>query len=122
MSNFKLKGKIEKFLDVESGTSKQGKEWSKQCYLLRTDNEYTPTYCFEVFGVEKVENLTKYNKVGDLVDVTFSINVNEWNGKYYTSLSSFRIDKDTDAVSTTKPKNGKIEREETPDSDPDLPF
>ena len=52
-----------------------------------------------MFGDEKVENLNKYNKEGDTVTVEFNVNTNEWKGKYFTSLSAWRIDKaDKDAV------------------------
>ena len=44
-------------------------------------------------GDEKVENLTKYQKVGDTVKVNFNVSTNEWQGKYFTSLQAWRIEK-----------------------------
>jgi single-stranded DNA-binding protein len=50
-------------------------------------------YCFEVFGQDKVENLTKFQKEGDEVSVSFNISTNEWKGKYFTGLQAWRIEK-----------------------------
>ena len=36
--------------------------------------------------VNKIDNLTKYNKVGDNVKVEFNVNTNEWGGRFFTSL------------------------------------
>lgn len=87
-----VKGKIQKILDVQSGTSKSGKEWKKQSFVVKTDDEYNNLYCFEVFGADKVDNLTKYNKVGDEVSVEFNIQTNEYQGKYYVNLQAWRIE------------------------------
>lgn len=89
--SYKVIGKVEKFLDVRSGTSKSGKDWKSQSFVLKTDDEYNNLYCFEVFGEEKVENLTKYNKVGDVVEVEFNVSTNEYQGKYYTKTQAWRI-------------------------------
>lgn len=92
--SLEITGILEKFLPIESGTSKAtSKEWKKQNFLVKTNEEFNNTYCFEVFGEEKVEALTKYQKEGDTVKVVFNVNTNEWNGKYFTSLSAWRIEK-----------------------------
>jgi len=57
--SLEITGKIEKFLEVQKGTSKAGKEWEKQSFIVKTEEEYNNLYCFEVFGDEKVANLTK---------------------------------------------------------------
>ena len=95
-------GKITKVLDVQTGTSKDGKEWKKQSFLVETTEQYNNLYCIDIFGAEKVDNFAKYNKLGDNVKVTFNVNTNEWQGKYFTSLQSWRIDK-VDGSSTPEP-------------------
>ena len=86
-------GRIEKILELQGGTSKSGKDWKKQSFLLKTEQEYNNLYCFEVFGEDKVDNLTKFNKVGDNVKVIFNVKTNEWQGKYFTALEAWRIEK-----------------------------
>jgi len=93
MSDLKSTGKIIKFLDVVSGTSKAGKDWQKQSFVIDTGAEYDNLQCFEVFGEEKVTNLTSFNNVADTVTVSFNVKCNEFNGKYYTSLGAWHIEK-----------------------------
>ncbi len=87
----KVTGKITKVLDTQKGTSAAGKDWQKLSFILETTEDYNNLYCFEVFGDEKVEQFLKYNKVGQEVDVSFNVQTNEYKGKYYTSLQSWKI-------------------------------
>ena len=83
-------------MEVQKGTSKAGKEWQKLTFVVETNEEYNNVYPFEVFGVEKVENFTKFNKVGQSVDVDFNVSANEWQGKYFTSLIAWKVFKAQD--------------------------
>jgi hypothetical protein len=109
-----VKGKIEKIMEVQSGTSKEGKEWKKLQFTLRTEAEYNNLYCFDVFGAEKVDKFTTYNKAGNLVDVSFNVKTNEWKDKFYTSLDAWKVFK-ADSEQTEDP-------EEETSSEDDLPF
>ena len=102
MSELKVKGKIEKILEIEKGTSKAGKDWQKQSFIINNGSEWNNIFCFDVFGDGKVENLNKYNKVGDEVEVTFNVKCNEWKGKYFTSLDAWKVFK-VDANATPEP-------------------
>lgn len=97
MSELTVTGKIKTILAVESGIAKAtGNEWQKQNFIVSNNEGYEgkeQIFCFEVFGQEKVENLSKFHKVDDDVIVKFNISTNEWQGKYYTSLSAWRIEK-----------------------------
>lgn len=89
-----VKGVIKKILPTESGTTKDGKEWKKQLFVLSNNDGYEgkeAIYCFEIFGEEKVDTFNKYNKEGSVVDVNYRISTNEWNGKYFTSLQAWKI-------------------------------
>ena len=119
MSEFKSTGNIVKILDAQSGTSQAGKDWKKQDFVINTGGSYPQDICFNVFGDEAVENLTKYNKVGDKVTVSFNIKCNEYKGKYYTSLGAWRIEKvDGAETNVTEPQALPV----TEDEDIDLPF
>ena len=86
-------GIITKILDKVTGQKKdKSGEWVKQSFVIDTEEKYNNIICFEVFGDEKVEKLNKYNSVGDKVDVTFNINCNEWEGRYFTTLGAWRIE------------------------------
>ncbi len=88
-----IKGKITKFLEVLTGTSEKG-EWKKQSFVIDTEEKYDNIIAFDVFGAEKVENLTKYNKEGDVVTVEFNLKCREYKGKYYTNLGAWKISKE----------------------------
>lgn len=109
----KVTGKITEINEVTSGTSAAGKVWQKLTFLLETTEEYNNLYCFEVFGDEKVEQFAKYNKVGQEVDVSFNVQTNEYKGKYYTSLQSWKI---------FKAEAGETAPEVSQDEADDLPF
>lgn len=86
-----IKGKIVKILEVETGTSKAGKEWKKQNFVIDTGNQYNPEVCFQLFGDEKIENFNKYNKVGQEVEVSFNVSSREFKGKYYHNLDAWKV-------------------------------
>jgi single-stranded DNA-binding protein len=112
----KVQGKITKILDKQTGTKKDGSgEWVKQSFTLETDEKYNNLYCFEVFGDEKVENLNKYNKVGDSVSVEFNVSTNEWKGKYFTSLQAWKVMKSESGQTSEQPQK-------TAEGNDDLPF
>ena len=106
-----VSGKITKILDLQTGTTAAGSEWKKQSFILETTEQYNNVYCFEIFGEEKVDKFLKFNKVGNEVKVDFNVSTNEWKGKYFTSLSAWKVFK----AETTAP----VEAEEVGN---DLPF
>jgi hypothetical protein len=104
--SLELSGTIKSISEVEQGTSKAGKDWKKQTFVISNNEGYNDSeqiFAFEVLGEEAVANLTKYNKVGDVVKVSFNIRTNEWKGKYFTSLNSWRIEK-ADSTQTAETK------------------
>ena len=117
MSDLKMTGEITHILEVQKGTSKAGKDWSKQTFVINNGNEYNPEVAFSVFGEEKVSNLTKYNKVGDKVEVSFNVSSREYNGNYFHNLDAWKIFK-SDAEETPLAP-APIEGGAEPD---DLPF
>ena len=121
--SLKITGTITNILKKESGTSKAGKDWVKQTVVIKTDEQYNNIYPVEIFGAEKVENFNKYNKLNDVVEVEFNINANEYQGKYYTSLQAWKINKD--GVKETQVNNAGfevIEESELNTVTNDLPF
>jgi len=112
-------GKITKVLDVQKGTSKEGKEWQKLIFTLETTEQYNNLYAFEIFGAEKVETFNKFNKVGDDVKVDFNVSTNEWQGKYFTSLQAWKVFK---AESNLEKAVAIIDSVMPPADEEDLPF
>lgn len=60
------------------------------------EGEYLQSCNFEVFGDNKVDNVLKYNKVGDLVEVDYNMKSNESkreDGIFYNTIQSWKISK-----------------------------
>lgn len=91
MSNLSVKGTIKQILKVESGTSKAGKEWKKQGFVVDTGAQYNPDVCFSLFGEDKIAALNNFSQ-GDEVEVFFNISSREFNGKYYHNIDAWKID------------------------------
>ena len=116
MSDLKVSGKITSILDVETGTSKAGKEWQKINFVIDTGADFNNIVCFQIFGEEKVENFLKYNKVGSEVDVSFNVSSREFKGKYYHNLDAWKVFKAEAETST--PEKAEVAMEAADD----LPF
>jgi len=92
MSNLELNGTITVISEVQEGTAKSsGNAWKKCGFAVETKGEYPKSVYFTVFGEEKVDNLLKFNKVGQNVDVSFNVESREYDGKYYTDLNAWKI-------------------------------
>ena len=112
-----IKGKITKKLEVESGTSKAGKEWKKQSFIIDTGSQYNSEICFQLFGEEKIDILNHHNE-GDNILVSFNLSSREYNGKYFHNIDAWRIEKETT-------NNSEIEsapKFDPTESEDDLPF
>tara|TARA_R110002167_G_scaffold1338_3_gene5971 strand:+ start:813 stop:1139 length:327 start_codon:yes stop_codon:yes gene_type:complete len=89
-------GELVKVLDKEQGTSKAGKEWVKQSFVIKTDAKFNPEICFELFGEEKVEmlhNIVKTITIGEMLSIDFNLSSREYNGRYYTQASAWKVEK-----------------------------
>tara|TARA_B100001059_G_C17654998_1_gene486479 strand:+ start:366 stop:734 length:369 start_codon:yes stop_codon:yes gene_type:complete len=85
-----IKGKLVRKLDPESGTSKAGKEWKKQSFLVNTGAQYNPEVCFQLFGEDKIQMLEGVN-AGDEIEVSFNISSREYNGRYFHNIDAWKI-------------------------------
>ena len=112
--DLEIKGTITKIGETETKTGKDGAPWQKLIYLVTTEKTYNNLYAFEVFSQDKVEQFRKYNTEGDKVSVKFNVSTNEWQGKYFTTLQSWRCTKDDNQ--TTAKETVQAEEES------DLPF
>ena len=110
--NYKIKGKITSIGDVMSFDSGA----KKLIFNLDTGEEYDNVYSFELFKsgehVKYVENFEP--TVGDIVSVEFNIKCREYQGKFYTNLSAWKVHTSEVDVPTAEQMSD--------DSDDDLPF
>jgi hypothetical protein len=91
--SFKVSGKITSITDVK--TLDNGAKLLD--FNIDTNEKYNNIFSFNVYKsadyADQVEKFTTYNQVGDLVTVEFNVKTREWEGKYFTNLSCWRVDK-----------------------------
>lgn len=86
-----IKGKVKAVLPIESGTSKSGNNWQKQTFVITTEGQYPKDVAFTLFG----DKVSLCPKVGEEVDVHFDLASREWNGRYFTEATAYRVERPT---------------------------
>ncbi len=112
ISDLKVSGEIKTISEIQTGTSKKGNEWKKLGFSIETSGDYPTSVYFTVFGGEKVDKFMEYNKVGQNVDVSFNVESREYNERWYTDLSAWKIFKlkEGEPVGATQEKQEEKER------------
>lgn len=124
-----VKGKISQVLQLESGTSKAGKAWKKQSFVVDTGAQYNPMVCFSLFGEDKIAMLSNCT-AGQEVEVAFNVSSREFNGKWYHNIDAWKIDVlggasgngNTPPPPTEEPISLNTADLSADDDDDDLPF
>jgi hypothetical protein len=84
-----ITGKIIQKLNKTEGVSKAGKNWSKQEFVIETQEQYPKKVMISTMN-EKVSELEKYN-VGDVITASLNLESREYNGRWYTDARAWRI-------------------------------
>jgi hypothetical protein len=82
-------GKLIKKLELETGTSKAGKEWKKQTVVIDTGGEFNNIIAVSAFG----DKVSKMNKLQEGMTVAILCNVysREYKGKYYHNIDGYHF-------------------------------
>ncbi len=89
-----ISGKIIAVLPMATGEGKNGM-WRSQDYVLETADQYPKKVCFNLFN-DKIDQFPM--AIDDVVNVSFDIESREYNGRWYTSIRAWKVDKN---VATT---------------------
>jgi hypothetical protein len=110
--SFKTTGKVIQILPEITGTSARG-EWKKQDFVIEEpDDKYPKNICFTLFN-DKNSTFDKV-KAGSEVEVSFSIESREYNGKWFSNVNAFRVD-------VVHPNSGSGNNTPPPYSSSDIP-
>lgn len=86
-----IQGRIVQILPEVEGVSKSGNSWRKQEFILQTKSgNYDRNVCITLFG-DRVDQFQIAE--GDEVRVGVDIESREFNGRWYTNVNGYRIDK-----------------------------
>lgn len=86
-----LSGKVIQKLPLQEGTGRNGNPWKAQSAVLETQEQYPRKVCFEIFGEDRINN--NPFEVDDVITISFDIESREFNGRWYTSIRAYRVQK-----------------------------
>lgn len=113
-----IKGKIINILPLESGQG-SGKSWKKQSYILLT-TQFDKKVCFSVWG-DKIDEFQI--KEGSILTVHINIESREYNGRWYTDIRAWKVEKSDYTKSEESSPSEKTEEDPFLNNDiGDLPF
>ncbi len=75
-------------LPVQTGPSRNGGEWKRQDFVVETNDQYPKKICFTVWG-DKVD--ASVLQVGNILTVSFDVESREYQGRWYTSATAWRV-------------------------------
>jgi len=84
-----VSGKIIAVLPIATGQGKNG-TWRSQDYVLETADQYPKKVCFNLFG-DKIDQFPI--AIDDQVNVSFDIDSKEYNGRWFTNIRAWKIEK-----------------------------
>ena len=91
MALFYTKGTISHMSEVTTGTSKNGREWARMNIMLDVPGfQGSITKVIFQVGTDRVDNVLEF-KVGDKVEIGWSIYAREWNDKWYNNVDLVNI-------------------------------
>ena len=90
-----IRGKLVKILDLETGTSKAGKEWQKQTVVIDSGDEFNNLTAVSAFGEDKIKHLNKLD-IGMTVAILCNVYSREYKGKYYHNIDGYHFSQQSD--------------------------
>ncbi len=112
-----LAGKITQVLPEKSGTSARG-PWRKQEYVIEIPGDYPKQVCFMVWG-DKIDQLRIAE--GEELTVHFDLESREYNGRWYTDVKAWRVDR-SERAANDDGSAPPASDEPPPLQDDDIPF
>ena len=86
-----ITGKLLQKLHVQSGQSAKG-AWSKQEFILETQENFPKKVCMSVWGTDKVAELGSFSD-GETITVSFNLESRSYNERWYTDVRAWRIER-----------------------------
>lgn len=119
----KVSGKITKVLPPQNGTTKSGTQWTKMTFVIDNGDQYNSTFAFEIWKDEKVRAFNEHHNIGDFVVVDFNVDCSYFNGKFYTNLKAWKVEKSDEPLDPQPLADNETDAQgEDKDEDDDFPF
>lgn len=118
-----LSGTVISLLPEVSGQGKNG-VWRKKEFILEIPSQYPRKVCISMWG-DRIDqaNLSE----GDSVTAFIDVESREYNGRWYTEVKAWKVEKQMMNAGAMAPSNGDFGPPPNPnfapsDSEDDLPF
>jgi hypothetical protein len=98
-----LSGKVTSLLPEVSGSSKSGNAWRKQEYIVETGGQYPKKVCVSIWG-DKIDQFGL--KVGEQVTLGIDVESREYNGRWYTEVKAYKVDRSQGGGMPVGPPDG----------------
>jgi hypothetical protein len=121
--DIQLTGTVTQILPEQAGEGRNG-PWRKQEFILETPGEYARQVCIVQWG----DNIDKFGvQEGETVTVAIDLQSREYNGRWYTDVKAWRVERPTGGGGGPTPppaSTGEPWPSEPPGEgdDDDLPF
>lgn len=88
--SLEIVGKLVSKLGQQTGQGKNG-AWVKQEFIVETQEQYPRKVCISAWGdkVKDFENIS----IGEVVKVSINIESREFNGRWYTDVRAWRVER-----------------------------
>lgn len=96
-------GKIIAVLPLQTGTGKSGNAWSKQEYVIESEEKYPKRMCFGAWN-DKINELSICQ--GESLKVFFNVDAREWQGRWFNEISAWKVERGT--VMASNPQSGQV--------------
>lgn len=84
-----IQGTITQMLPLQQGEGQKG-TWKKQEFILETEGQYPKKVCMNVWG-DKIDEFAL--AVGDKIKAGIQLESREYNGRWYTDVRAWKVDK-----------------------------
>ena len=81
-------GKITQILSAQQGQSSKG-PWQKQEFIIETQEQFPKKICIAVWN----NKFTVKELEGSIVNISADVESREFNGKWYTDIKAWKIEK-----------------------------
>lgn len=89
-----IEGKLIEIMPKETGISKAGKEWQRQCWVIETFDQYPRRVCFRVFGEDRINRFAGL-QLGKNYSISIDIESRDWTNpttgvrQWFTDVSAY---------------------------------
>lgn len=123
--SLELIARLERKLPVQRGSSARG-AWSKQEFIVQTEDVYPKKVCMSVWGDDKIQELENIRE-GEKVKISFNLESREYNQKWYTDVRAWKMVKYEDTAQPVHETQDEMIPKpminvDDMESDDDLPF